>query len=161
MTAQQLLTCVTWNVHRGYGGDGRKDPARIVDVLCQEVWSKGTDILVLQEADADEPPHPGVADPEQVEARTGLRYLHRDVSHRLTGQSHGFLGLVTYAAPHIMVEGMGLIDLPGICARGAVVVDLVVADVPLRLVATHLSLGQALRIAQTRTISQYLARRDP
>ncbi|MGB3408813.1 MAG: endonuclease/exonuclease/phosphatase family protein [Jannaschia sp.] len=157
----QELSCITWNIHRGLGNDGRFDPSRVLDVLRDEVWQSGTDALILQEADADPPPHHGVLDIATVEAATGLRHMHRDPVHRSTPESHGFLGVIVYLHPAIEVDALRLVDLPGYCARGAVVLDIRKAGMKLRLVATHLSLSQVLRMAQLRTLAQHFQRHDP
>ena len=56
------LTITTWNIHRGRGEDGKVDAVRTADVLCREVVARPSDILVLQEADEERPPHAGVLD---------------------------------------------------------------------------------------------------
>jgi len=154
------LACISWNIHRGRCNDGRLDPDRMLHVLAREVWQAEADALILQEADAEAAPHHGVLDTAAVAAATGLRYLHADPASRLTPQSHGFLGVVVYLHPEIEVHAVALLDLPGLCPRGAVVVDLQKAGIRLRLVATHLSLSQALRVVQLRTIGQHLDRLD-
>lgn len=155
-----LFTCVSWNIHRARGNDGRIDPARTLRVLRAEVCAACPDALILQEADADRPPHRGLLDPDAVVAGTALRHLHGDASRRWGAQSHGFLGVVVFLHADCRVEDVALVDLPGHCHRGAVIVDLVRDDRPLRLVATHLSLSQGLRVAQMRTLGQSLFRRD-
>lgn len=154
------LSCITWNIHRGRGNDGCINPARTLGVLRREVWQGGGDALILQEADAEAAPHHGVLEIASVEAATGLRHAQSDPAARSTADSHGFLGVIVYLHPTIKVETVRLVDLPGLCARGAVVVDMQKAGIKLRLVATHLSLSQALRVVQMRTLAQHLRRRD-
>jgi endonuclease/exonuclease/phosphatase family metal-dependent hydrolase len=154
------LSCISWNIHRGRGNDGRVDPARTLDVLAREVWRPGTDAIFLQEADAEAAPHHGVLDVAGVEAVTGLRHLHGPAGTRLSLQSHGFLGVVVYLHPALEVDMIRLVDLPGYAARGAVVADVRRAGRKMRFVVTHLSLGQALRVMQMRTIAQLLDRLD-
>ncbi|MCL3883232.1 endonuclease/exonuclease/phosphatase family protein [Marivita sp. GX14005] len=151
------LSCISWNIHRGRGEDGRIDPARTADVLIREVLRPGTDLLILQEADEEQPPHRGLLDLGRIEAQTGLRHLH-GADGRWGGESHGFLGTVMLAAPGLEMERMALVDMPGHCHRGAVVADLRKAGAPVRVIGTHLSLAQWLRAAQTRTLGQYLFR---
>ena len=153
------LTCVSWNVHRGRGNDGVVDPGRCVDVLLAEVWPPGAEVLILQEADAETPPHAGLLDVARIAAETGLRHVHVTPATRWSAESHGFLGVVMFLHPGLRVEDVALVDLPGRCHRGAVVVDARRAGAPLRLIGTHLSLAQPLRIAQMRTLGQHLARR--
>lgn len=152
---------MTWNIHRGRGNDGVVDAARTVDVLGREVCPPGHDALVLQEADEETPPHRGVLDMAAVEAATGLRHAQQDPGHRWGADSHGFLGNIVFLHAGARVQDIALVDLPGRCHRGGVVVDFTLHDRHLRLVALHLSLAQALRAAQMRTIAQHLFRRAP
>lgn len=155
------FSCISWNIHRGRGNDGVIDPARTAQVLREEVAEPDLDALVLQEADAETPPHHGFLDIPRIEADTGLSHLHADPTHRWGMGSHGFLGTIVFLSPKAQVEDIVLIDLPGHCHRGAVIVDLLLHGQPLRLIGTHLSLGQPLRVAQMRTIGQHLFRRTP
>ena len=130
-------------------------------MLAAEVWHPGTDTLIFQEADSECPPHEGLLDSARVEDITGLRYAHHETTHRWADQSHGFLGVVLYLRPEITVTSMNLVDLPGHCHRGAVVAELERAGQRFRLIGTHLSLSQLYRLAQLRTISQHVFRKDP
>ncbi|MEM7491455.1 MAG: endonuclease/exonuclease/phosphatase family protein [Pseudomonadota bacterium] len=151
------LTVVTWNVHRGVGHDGQCDPDRILRVIAEDIAPLAPDLLVLQEADADPPPHRGILDVSAVETATGTRSVH---GPGLTwgAESHGFLGVVAFVHPRLSVTRGRLLDLPGHAHRGAVVLDLAI---PLRIVATHLSLTQWLRAVQMRTVGQHLHRSPP
>lgn len=158
--SQSALTCVSWNIHRGKGNDGRVDPVRTADVLLTEVAQPRTDILVLQEADEECRPHRGILDIQRIEAGTGLRHAHADQHLRWSAESHGFLGVILFMATDIEVEDVVLLDLPGHCHRGAVVIDASRHGRPFRVIGTHLSLGQIARIAQMRVIGQHLRRRS-
>ncbi|MGD1886149.1 MAG: endonuclease/exonuclease/phosphatase family protein [Cohaesibacteraceae bacterium] len=158
--AQAGFSCISWNIHRCQGNDGRIEKARPQAVMADEVWSAGTDALVLQEADEVCPPHAGLLDIAAMEQITGLRYVHGAVEHRWAEQSHGFLGVIMFLHPSITVEAIDLVDLPGRCHRGAVVAELSREGQYFRLVCTHLSLSQVLRLAQLRTISQHIFRKD-
>jgi endonuclease/exonuclease/phosphatase family metal-dependent hydrolase len=159
LTAQ--LHCISWNIHRGRGRDGLVDPARTLDVLGREVCPRAPDILCLQEADEETPPHRGFLDIGRIERETGLRAVHDAPAARWGTESHGFLGVILFLGAAIRLDDLILLDLPGHCHRGAVVADVTHAGVPCRIVGTHLSLGQALRVAQMRTIGQHLFRRAP
>lgn len=154
------FSCVSWNIHRGRGNDGVIDPARTVQVLRDEVCPPGQDALILQEADEERRPHRGILDIGRIEAETGLRHIHTEPDSRWGPDSHGFLGTVVFLDPAFHVEHIALVDLPGHCHRGAVVVDFAKAGRALRLVGVHLSLSQALRVMQMRTLGQHLRRRD-
>jgi endonuclease/exonuclease/phosphatase family metal-dependent hydrolase len=155
------FTCISWNVHRARGNDGVIDPARTLRVLQAEVWQEGAAALILTEADEEVPPHRGLLDIAGVEAATGLRCVHRDAGQRWGGESHGFLGVIVFLHPAFAVQEVTMLDLPGHCHRGAVVVDAQGPGGPVRLIGTHLSLGQPLRVAQMRTLGQHLFRRVP
>jgi len=161
MMNDEAFTCISWNVHRCLGNDGKVDPARTIGVLGSEVCRPGVDALILQEADEDCPPHRGLMEPSQIERTTGLRHAHGAPQHRWAEGSHGFLGTVLYLAPAITVTSLALVDLPGRCHRGAVVAELARGGRRFRIVGTHLSLAQALRLAQLRTISQHIFRSTP
>jgi endonuclease/exonuclease/phosphatase family metal-dependent hydrolase len=156
-----LFSCASWNIHRGRGADGQVRPDRIAQVLQHDVCTPGLDALVLQEADEDAPSNRGFLDLDAVHAATGLRHLHTSAGRRWGPGSHGFLGVIVFAAPDWQVQDVTLLDLPGHCHRGAVIVDLARGDVALRLIGTHLSLWQGLRMAQMRTLGQHLFRRAP
>jgi endonuclease/exonuclease/phosphatase family metal-dependent hydrolase len=155
------LSITSWNIHRGRGEDGMIDPARTGDVLCEDVLTQPVDLVVLQEADEERPPHHGILDLGGIVARTGLVHVHRDRAARWGAGSHGFLGVILLAARGIEVEDLTLLDLPGHCHRGAVVADIRKDGCPLRLVGMHLSLTQVLRVVQMRTLGQHLFRREP
>jgi endonuclease/exonuclease/phosphatase family metal-dependent hydrolase len=161
MSDTAVLRCVSWNVHRGRGQDGRVDPARAVEVLARDIRPEAPHVLCLQEADGERPPHRGLFDADRIERETGLRLAHRDHVTRWSAESHGFLGVVLFLGPSVELDDMVLLDLPGHCHRGAVVADITFEGRPCRIVGTHLSLTQALRIAQMRTIGQHLFRRSP
>jgi endonuclease/exonuclease/phosphatase family metal-dependent hydrolase len=153
------FTLASWNLHRGRGNDGVTDAGRTAEVLLSEVWCPGTDALILQEADEDAPPHAAFLDMARIEAGTGLRSVHDRPGRRWGADSHGFLGVIVLLHPEFEVEEVALLDLPGRCHRGAVVVDATRRGRALRLVGTHLSLSQPLRVAQMRTLGQHLFRR--
>ncbi|WP_156788473.1 endonuclease/exonuclease/phosphatase family protein [Roseobacter sp. CCS2] len=155
----QEFTCLSWNIHRCRGNDGRIDPARTLATLRDDMPVGAIDALILQEADEEVPPHSGLLDIAAVEAATGLRYLHTDPAHRWSDGSHGFLGTIMFTRPEIAVESITLLDLPGRCHRGAVIADLTRNGQEFRLVGMHLSLMQTLRWAQLRTICQFMFRK--
>ncbi|RYH07956.1 endonuclease/exonuclease/phosphatase family protein [Tropicimonas sp. IMCC6043] len=154
-----VLSITSWNIHRGRGEDGVIDPSRTADVLLREVVGRRPDLLVLQEADEERPPHRGILDLDGIETGTGLRHVQRDRRSLWGAESHGFLGVCFLAGTGVEIEEIALLDLPGHCHRGAVVLDIRKDGCPLRVIGTHLSLSQALRIVQMRTVGQFLFRK--
>jgi endonuclease/exonuclease/phosphatase family metal-dependent hydrolase len=155
----QDFTCLSWNIRRCRGIDGRIDPDRTLATLRGETPVGEIDALILQEADEEVPPHRGLLDIAAVEEATGLRYLHTDSAHRWSADSHGFLGTIIFTRPDLTVDQITLLDLPGRCHRGAVIADLAREGQNFRLIGMHLSLMQTLRWAQLRTICQYMFRK--
>lgn len=163
--ADTALVCVTWNIHRGRGTDGRIDPDRIARALASEVCApdlagRRPDILALQEADDERHPYAGFLPLDRIAAETGLVHA-QPPPLRWGPDSHGFHGNILLLAPRLTVTDGAVVDLPGHYPRGAVVLDLTTPAGPLRVVTLHLSLAQPLRIAQMRTLAQHLDRRPP
>lgn len=155
------MRCVTWNIHRAKGEDGRVDPDRVRRAITTEIMARGLDLLALQEADEECRPHAGLLGINQIEAETGLTYLHSARALRWGPDSHGFLGTILFLHPRFRVAHHDVLDLPGHCHRGAVSVEAWHGDSPIRIMSMHLSLTQALRIMQMRIVGQYLRRRPP
>lgn len=152
------MIAVSWNVHRARGRDGRVDPGRVARAIEDDVVVPGTELLVLNEADGETRPYPGLLDLGRIAAATGLRHAHEGTDLRWGEASDGFLGTVVMLHPSWTVGRGALLDLPGRCPRGAVVLEAARGESRLRIVATHLGLSQPLRIAQLRVVGQYLAR---
>ncbi|MEM1286732.1 MAG: endonuclease/exonuclease/phosphatase family protein [Pseudomonadota bacterium] len=154
------LGCISWNVHRARGNDGLVDPNRTVDTLVNEVWKPGISVLCLQEADAEQFPFNGILDATRIEKATGLVSVHRHRHTRSHPTSLGFLGTAVFVAPEMEIGEVRLVDMAGVYPRGAVIVDANHQNVAFRLIATHLSLSQILRMTQLRTVAQHLSRFD-
>lgn len=136
------------------------DPDRVADVLSREALSAvSPDILSLQEADTECPPHAGLLDIARIERDSGLRCLHDEDRLRWGPESHGFLGTILFLHPGFDVLWTDLVDLPGHCHRGAVIAEVQRGEATVRIVTMHLSLSQPLRMVQMRIVGQYLRRR--
>lgn len=155
------FACATWNVHRAKGKDGIVDPVRVVDAIGSALVPHASDVLALQEADGECRPHPRILDVTRIAELTGLTYVHNIPTLRWGPQSDGFLGTVLFLHPRFIQAHADVIDLPGHCHRGAISVETLVDRRPIRIMSTHLSLSQPLRIVQMRIIGQYLRRRPP
>ena len=158
---EEQVRCATWNVHRALGTDGRVDAARVVDAISSIFGPLGLDILALQEADEECPPHGRILDVQEIVKRTGLIYAHDDAHLRWGSESSGFLGTVLFLAPSLERVHAEVIDLPGHCHRGAVSVEVARGGSRFRVLSMHLSLFQPLRAVQMRVVGQYLFRRPP
>lgn len=153
------LRCATWNIHRAKGRDGRVDPDRVVSAIGSALAPLGLDVLALQEADGERRPHPRIVDIARIAELTGLACIHERPEMRWGPESGGFLGTVLFLHPHLRRIHADVIDLPGHCHRGAVSVEALRDGRNCRIISSHLSLSQPLRIVQMRIIGQYLCRR--
>ncbi|MEP3847995.1 MAG: endonuclease/exonuclease/phosphatase family protein [Paracoccaceae bacterium] len=153
------IACATWNIHRAVGQDGQKDPVRVVDAIEAAIVPEGPDILALQEADEDCPPHGRIIDVDRISQSTGLVYQHTEDRLRWGPQSDGFLGTILWVSPRFTQTHADVIDLPGHCHRGVISVELTSGDMRFRVMSGHFSLSQALRMVQMRILGQYMKRR--
>lgn len=159
MAAITPIRCVTWNVHRAKGTDGRRDPDRIEALIADEIAPRTPDVFALQEADEECPPHAGIFNVESIAATTQLAYIHKPLNLRWGPQSDGFLGTILFVSSRLSVTYTDVIDLPGHCHRGAVAAEARIGDREVRIMSMHLSLSQPLRVVQMRIIGQFLRRR--
>ncbi|MDO9639930.1 MAG: endonuclease/exonuclease/phosphatase family protein [Pseudotabrizicola sp.] len=146
------LTVATWNIHKGVGGDRRRDLLRTASVIAEIT----PDIMTLQEADTRFGTRRGLLDLKAIAREQGL------VAVPMLGltQAHGWHGNVVLLRD-AEVEATDYIDLPGFEPRGAMIVDLTHQAKPLRVIGTHLGLLVASRKAQVRHLLACLAKRPP
>ncbi|MEL7299203.1 MAG: endonuclease/exonuclease/phosphatase family protein [Pseudomonadota bacterium] len=154
------LNCLTWNVHRCRGRDGTVNADRTQTALTGLLRTRDIDLLVLTEADGEQRPYRSLMDIERLEKDTGLLSAHHSPTLRWGAESDGFLGTIVLHSERVRLIDGALLDLPGHYPRGAVVLTCEGADRGFRVVATHLSLAQVLRVAQMRAIGQHLDRRE-
>jgi endonuclease/exonuclease/phosphatase family metal-dependent hydrolase len=155
------LGLATWNIHRTRDAQGRCDARRIVRLIAGDARLGGADILSLHEAEQEQPPYAGFPELAALGAATGLHSVHAQAGTRWGADSQGFLGTILMLRAPLAADRVHLVDLPGHYPRGAVVADVTGGPVPFRVVATHLSLLQALRMVQMRTLAQLLHRLPP
>ena len=151
------LRCLTWNIHRTRGRDGRADAARIHDCL-DTLLAAPVDFLALVEADAERAPFARLLDLPRLDRTHAVCHAHPARDLRTGADSDGLQGGVLLAHRRHRPVSAQALDLPGRCPRAAILVEM--AGPPrFWVIATHLSLGQPLRIVQMRAIGQALSRR--
>jgi endonuclease/exonuclease/phosphatase family metal-dependent hydrolase len=147
---QSCTTVASYNVHKCVGTDGRFDPARIASVIGEI----DADIIALQEADQRFGRRAGLLDLEGLERDCGLATAWRP--ERL---SHGWRGNVILVREGV-VHDVRPMKLPGMEPRGALVVDLAIKGVPLRIIAAHLGLLRRSRSQQATALLETARARD-
>lgn len=132
-------TIASYNVHKCVGSDGRFDPARVAGVV-REI---DADIVALQEADERTGARLGLLDLEALQRDTDLVPTHTPTNRG----SHGWHGNLILARRGI-VQSVRQVRLPGFEPRGAIIVDLELKGVALRVVAAHFGLLRRSRSQQ-------------
>ncbi|MCB5200710.1 endonuclease/exonuclease/phosphatase family protein [Loktanella sp. TSTF-M6] len=154
------MTCVTWNLHRTVGRDGRADADRIVSVMAADIAAHQPQILALQEADSDDIPPQALLDLDAVSRATGLRSQHANPNMRCGGTAHGCRGNILLLDPEMIPTSQFVLRLPGRYHRAAVVTEVLYRGAVMRIIACHLALLQVLRLAQMRAIARALVPRS-
>jgi len=142
------LNIASYNVHKCVGLDMRRDPGRTARVIAEIA----PDIIALQEVDRRFGDRAGLLDLSHLRAATGLDAVPLEGGRR----SHGWHGNL------VLTRGMEIEDvrplrLPGLEPRGAVMIDLNRDGLRLRVLAAHLGLLRASRVAQARALIAALA----
>ena len=133
------ITFASYNIHKGIGADGQRNPARILDVIDE----LEADIVALQEVDHRLGTRRAVLDAKEVAAR-GWQVAARPIKPASMGW-HGNALLVR--------EGLEIVDvdadhLPRLEPRGAVRATLMAGSQPICVTAMHLDLSGLLRKRQ-------------
>lgn len=136
-------TIASYNIHKCVGTDGRFDPERIAAVIAE----LNADIVALQEADERLGERLGLLNLDQLAKVTGLVPVHKPDN----SLSHGWHGNVILAREQV-VHAVNPMHLPGLEPRGALVVDLELKGVSLRVIAAHLGLLRRSRSQQANAL---------
>lgn len=140
------LTFASYNIHKGVGLDGRRDPDRVIAVL-RELHA---DVIALQEADRRFGERESVL-PKALLDDTPWRVA--PVAKR--ARSLGWHGNALLVRRDIEIEHAEPLDLPTLEPRGAVRADLVVEGRRVRVLGMHLDLSGLLRREQIRAILRH------
>ena len=137
----------SYNVHKCVGMDNRFEPERIAAVIAEI----DAEVIALQEANQRFGNRSMLLDLEKLERDSGLAPVPLATGHGW----HGNLLLLRKGT----VRDVHQIRLPGVEPRGALVVDVDLADGPLRIVAAHLGLLRRSRAQQAEAILSAIAAR--
>ena len=148
-----MFKVASYNMRKGIGSDRLRRPERIIDVL-NEI---DADIIGLQEAD------------RRFGARAAalpidLLDRHSDYAHVPLGMRDGGIGwhgnaILVRKGTEVLTHAR--IDLPTLEPRGAVLAELRIAGIRVRVVTMHLDLSGLWRRKQARTIIAALHARRP
>jgi len=124
------VTLATYNIHRCIGMDGRRNPARVIELLK----NLDADVIALQEVET--PGTKGLDLLSRLSEETGLTAI---AGPTLLHNSHHYGNAMLTRAKIIAVRRFGLAHA-GREPRGALDVDLKLGDLQFQVVATHLGL---------------------
>ena len=144
MVRGMKLKIASYNVHKAVGGDGRRDPVRILNVIN----AIDADIVVLQEADRRLGQRP-TAIPRSLITQHS-RYTVAPLARNSV--SLGWHGNAILLRDTLHCTAAGHIELPGLEPRGAVFVEMN----GLRVVGTHLGLLRLWRLRQMKSILDHV-----
>ena len=141
-----MIRVASYNIRKAIGSDRRRRPDRILEVLRE----LGADVVALQEADRRFGTRAGVLTP----------LLDENGWHAapvaLRAASMGWHGNAILVRADSTVTACEQIHLPALEPRGAVLADLRVKGVPMRMVGMHLDLSGLWRRRQAHTLLAHL-----
>lgn len=170
MSTGSSITLASYNMHKAVGLDGRRDPHRVLRVL-QEI---DADIVALQEADKRIGGRGSTVPHELIDSHGMYTPVHFGVRHKrmldkarrhtdrlfnVNTRNIGWHGNAILVKRHIGVLDCAALDLPMLEPRGAVMAELLIGEMPLRVVGMHLDLSGLWRRRQMRAILETIARR--
>ena len=139
-----MIKVASYNIHTGIGLDRRRDPRRILDVLCEI----DADIVALQEADRRFGAKLCVIDHQLLADHSPWKA----VAVGARAASMGWHGNALLVRKHAKVLGSNIIHLPALEPRGAVVADVDSGGALVRVVGMHLDLSGLRRRRQAHSI---------
>jgi endonuclease/exonuclease/phosphatase family metal-dependent hydrolase len=142
------LTFASYNIHKGIGVDGRRDPERIIAVLRETQ----ADVIALQEADRRFGERESVLEKRLLDETP---WRHAPVAKR--ARSLGWHGNALLVRRDIEIVAAHPIDLPTLEPRGAARADLLVEGRRLRVIGMHLDLSGLRRREQIRHVIGHCA----
>lgn len=143
-----MIKVASYNIRKSLGTDRRRSPDRILKIL-EEL---DADIIALQEVDRRFGERVTTLSPELIVDLT--RYT--PVRFGIRQMSLGWHGNVLLVRKGVNVLGQQRIDLPAFEPRGAVMADVEVGGVPVRVVGMHLGLTGGYRVKQAQAVVGYL-----
>lgn len=180
MSEQPTITVASYNMRKAVGLDRRRNPARVLQVL-EEI---DADIVALQEADkrvgtrAAAVPH-AMIDDHGIYRAVDFEVTHTDRLARAHGtlmerlpehpftaplrrldfRNLGWHGNAILVKSHVTVTDLEALTLPKIEPRGAVMAELEVNGIALRVIGMHLDLSGLRRRQQVLGILEQVEQR--
>jgi len=146
-----MILVASYNMRKAIGSDRRRRPERTLEVL-KEV---DADVIALQEADRRFGARASAIPPHMIEEHSDYKPVPFDAR----SGSLGWHGNALLVRKDVEILDRELVHLPSLEPRGAVLADLRVRGVELRVVGMHLDLSGLWRRRQAHAILAHLAAR--
>jgi endonuclease/exonuclease/phosphatase family metal-dependent hydrolase len=143
-----MIRVASYNIHKGIGLDRRRNPERILRILCEI----GADVIALQEADRRFGAREAVVTPHLLDEHSDWKPVHFGMRAGSLGW-HGNAILVRKSA---RVLGCEAIHLPALEPRGAVMAEVALDAGTIRVVGMHLDLSGLWRRRQAATVMSHV-----
>lgn len=147
-----MILVASYNMRKAIGSDRRRRPERTLEVL-KEV---GADVVALQEADRRFGARASAIPPHMIDEHSDYMPVPFDAR---TG-SLGWHGNALLVKKDVEILDRTLLQIPSLEPRGAVLAELRVNGVELRVVGMHLDLSGLWRRRQAHAILAHLAARE-
>ena len=172
MTQRPTITVASYNMRKAIGTDRRRRPARVLEVI-NEI---DADVIALQEADKRFGGRGSAVPHDLISGKSGYKPVVFGVSHsrllqripyghhaerwlQLETRNIGWHGNALLVKNEIEVIDVAVLDLPMLEPRGAVLAELRIGDLELRVIGMHLDLSGLWRRRQMRSIIEQIAAR--
>ncbi len=147
-----MILVASYNIRKAIGTDRRRRPERTLEVLNE----LEADVIALQEADRRFGPRLSALPPHMIEDHSD----YKPVPFEARSGSLGWHGNAILVRKSVEIVDQELVHLPSLEPRGAVLADVRVRGVELRVVGMHLDLSGLWRRRQAHAILSHLAGRD-
>ncbi|MBI4527891.1 MAG: endonuclease/exonuclease/phosphatase family protein [Deltaproteobacteria bacterium] len=145
----QVFCAISYNVHQCVGLDGRRDPARIADIIRES----GADIVGLQEVHSVSGDWRESHQMDYLAEETGLQAVP---GHTMVRENSNYGNVLLTSRRILNIQWVDL-SVPGREPRGAIDADIEIGGETVRVIVTHLGLGPAERRYQARRLLTALA----
>lgn len=147
-----MILVASYNMRKAIGTDRRRRPERTLEVLNE----MGADVIALQEADRRFGDRVSALPPRLIEENSD----YKPVPFDSRPESLGWHGNAILVRKSVEILGSEMLHIPSLEPRGAVLADLAVDGMPLRVVGMHLDLSGLWRRRQAHAILSHLAARE-
>ena len=143
-----MIKVASYNIRKGIGTDRRRNPERILEVLCEI----GADVVALQEADRRFGARAQVLEPHLLDEQSDWKA----VPLSLRAASMGWHGNAILVRKSASIDGCEAIHLPALEPRGAVMAEISVREQAVRVVGMHLDLSGLWRRRQAHAVMRHV-----